>query len=52
MSNDVFSFPTLESPAPRLSLNDAQNAASAWFSDVVDLECLDREGFSIYNHQE
>ena len=43
MSSDVFSFPTLESPAPRLSLNDAKNAASAWFSDVVDLECLDSE---------
>ena len=43
MSNDVFSFPTLESPAPRLSLGDAQQAASAWFSDAVDLECLDSE---------
>ena len=43
MPSDVFSFPTLESPAPRLSLGDAQQAASAWFSDAVDLECLDSE---------
>ena len=43
MSSDSFSFPTLECPAPRLSLDDAQQAASAWFSDVVDLECLDSE---------
>jgi Ser/Thr protein kinase RdoA (MazF antagonist) len=43
MSNNIFSFPTLESPAPRLSLDDAQQAASTWFSDIVDLEPLDSE---------
>ena len=43
MSSDFFSFPTLECPAPRLSLDDAQQAASTWFSDIVDLEPLDSE---------
>ena len=43
MSSDSFSFPTLECPAPRLSLDDAQQVANAWFDDVVDLKCLDSE---------